>query len=628
MQYSKLVALLGTVFIINLAFSQPLFRSTNFQSAVTKATRTSSGKPGNKYWQNSADYNIHANFTPATALLSGEETILYSNNSPDTLKRLIIRLYPDFYKKGVSRSGIIPDKDLNEGVSIEQLSIGGETITSFTDNKKAYHSNTNLVVIPKQALLPHTKINLQVKWHYPVNTGSNVRTGRIDSGSWFIAYFYPRIAVYDDIDGWDDWSYNGSQEFYNDFGNYQVEIRLPFNYVAWATGERQQEDVNLGPSVLLKLNQAKNSDKIIHVIDSMDYNNKAVINSDNTGIWKFTAGGVSDFAFALSDHYLWDASSVLVDSVTKRRTLVNTAFNKIHADYFDVPNQANRSVFYMSHFYPKVPFPFPQITVVDGTEQMEYPMMVNDNPTETHKDAVQLTSHEIFHSYFPFYMGINETQYAWMDEGWATIGESVISPLMNEPEDEGIYSKTRYERISGTDKDVPLITNTKLYEGAAYAANSYGKGGLCYWVLQDMLGDKLYFKALHQYMNDWHGKHPLPYDFFYSFNSAAGMNLDWFWHNWFYDWVYPDLALTKVEQQGGKISITVSNKGGLAVPVYLTLTDDKGATKTVHYGADVWKNGKTEFIVTQKASGKIRSIRMGNDFTPDKNKQDNSWDTK
>lgn len=190
-----------------------------------------------------------------------------------------------------------------------------------------------------------------------------------------------------------------------------------------------------------KLQSAKTSDAIIHVIDSTDYESNKVLSTSATGLWKFTADTVTDFAFAISDHYLWDVSSVLVDSFTGRRTLTEAAYNKEHKDYFDVASQAQQSVFYMSYYYPKYPFPFPHITVFDGTDQMEYPMMVNDNPTETHKDGVQLTSHEIFHSYFPFYMGINETQYAWMDEGWATIGESVISPLMGEPEDEGIFSR-------------------------------------------------------------------------------------------------------------------------------------------------------------------------------------------
>ena len=264
-----------------------------------------------------------------------------------------------------------------------------------------------------------------------------------------------------------------------------------------------------------------------------------MFSSNATGVWKFKANNVTDFAFALSNHYLWDASSAITDFINNKRTLASAAFNPIHKDYYDVASQAYLSVYYMSHTYPAVAFPFPNITVFDGTDQMEYPMMVNDNPTSTHKDAVQLTTHEIFHSYFPFYMGINETQYAWMDEGWATIGESVISPLMYEPEDEGIFSKTRFERISGTDRDVPLITNTKLYDDAAYLANSYGKGGECYWVLQNMLGKPLFLKALHQYINDWHGKHPMPYDFFYSFNNATGKNLNWFWQKWFFDRVYP-----------------------------------------------------------------------------------------
>ncbi len=627
MRYSKSITLLFVIAFSTTSFSQSIYQSATVRSAFKKGTRTVMGKPGNNYWQNNGDYDIKVNFDPATNLLSGEETIVYSNNSPDTLKRLIIRLYPDFYKKGVSRVSNINEKDLGDGVTVEQLSIGNESITSFSNNKKAFHSNTNLIVIPKDMVLPHTKINLSVKWHYTVNTGSQVRTGMVDSGSYFIAYFFPRLAVYDDMDGWDDWSYNGSQEFYNDFGNFKVEIKLPEHYLVWATGERQNAADNLSTTVLQRLEQAGSSDKVIHVIDSTDYGSDAVFAKNASGKWKFSAQGVSDFAFALSNHYLWDASTVLVDSVTKRRILASAAFNKIHADYFDVANQAHQSVFYMSHLYPKVPFPFPQITVFDGTDQMEYPMMVNDNPTDTHKDAVQLTSHEIFHSYFPFYMGINETQYAWMDEGWATIGESVISPIMGEPEDEGIYSKGRYERISGTDKDIPLITNTKLYDAAAYLSNSYGKGGLCYWILQDMLGDKLYFKALHQYMSDWHGKHPIPYDFFYSFNTATGKDLDWFWQKWFFEWVYPDLGIKAVEQKNGNAKIIITNNGGLPVPIFLTIKTDSGQTTTMHYGADVWKNGGTDYIIVVK-NHQIRSVKLGNDLTPDKYRADNIWEMK
>ncbi|MGN6531199.1 MAG: M1 family metallopeptidase [Ginsengibacter sp.] len=625
----KFILISASLLFISIANGQQLFTTTNIQNAYKKETRTASGKPGKNYWQNKANYNIKVNFDPATQLLQGKETIHYFNNSPDTLKEIIVRLYPDLYKKGVERLSEIAEKDLNDGVQIESFKIGDESISDFNNHRKAFHNNTNLIIKPAQVILPHSTIDFAINWHYKVNTGSPVRTGMVDSTSYFIAYFFPRIAVYDDIDGWDTWSYNGSQEFYNDFGNFNVEISLPKNYIAWATGDRVNAEDNFSKIILDKIKTASVDTQIIHVIDSIDYVNNNVLKNDATGIWKFSAMNVTDFAFALSNHYLWDASSVLVDSTTGRRTVAEAAYNKIHHDYFDVANQAHQTVFYTSHFYPKYPFPFNHITVFDGTDQMEYPMMVNDNPTRTHKDAVQLTTHEIFHSYFPFFMGINETQHAWMDEGWATIGESVISPKMGEPEDEGIFSKTRYERISGTNKSVPLITNTKEYSGAAYLANSYGKGGLCYYVLQDLLGDELYFKSLHQYMNDWNGKHPTPYDFFYSFNNASGKDLNWFWQRWFFGWEYPDLSIKRVEKNGDYVKIIIQNKGGLPLPVYLNIISKDGKESLIKYTAEVWKNAEKEktFIISKTLST-ISKIQLGNEFIPDKYENNNTWNAR
>ncbi len=606
--------------------AQQLFTTTNIKNAFKNETRTTSGKPGKKYWQNRADYHIDIKFNPANQLLEGSETITYSNNSPDTLHQLVIRLYPDLYKKGVSRLVKIADVDLNDGVQIDAFQVGAEKISRFSDSLKAYHNNTNLTITPKKAILPHSKIQLSVSWHYKVNMGSQIRTGMVDSTSYFIAYFFPRVAVYDDIDGWDDWSYNGGQEFYNDFGNFDVSVSVPKNYVVWATGSRLNETENFTPNILSKIEAARASGKIIHVIDSLDYGRNDVLKPGASGVWKFTAKNVTDFAFALSDHYLWDASSVLVDSASGRKTLAEAAYNKVHKDFFDVADQAHQSVYYMSHFYPKYPFPFEHVTVFDGTDQMEYPMMVNDNPEENRKDAVQLTSHEIFHSYFPFFMGTNETQYAWMDEGWATIGESVISPKLGEPEDEGIFSKVQYEEISGTDADVPLITNTKAYSGAAYRANSYGKGGLCYYVLQDMLGDALFFKSLHQYMNDWNGKHPVPYDFFYSINNASGKNLNWFWNKWFFGWEYPDLSIKTVDNLNNATGVTIENKGGLPLPVFLTIYFKDGKTSSLKYTAEIWKDGAKQKVIPLKSRySSIAKITLGNEFVPDKYKDNNFW---
>ncbi|MEO7120040.1 MAG: peptidase, partial [Ginsengibacter sp.] len=266
------------------------------------------GKPGKNYWQNRGDYTIHVNFDPASNLLSGSETITYLNESPDTLKQLIMRLYPDLYKKGVARLSPIRDKDLNDGVTIDSLFVNDKNINDHNE----IHKNTNLIIMPESAILPHSKNKIEVKWHYTVNTGSPVRTGMVDSGSYFIAYFFPRVAVYDDIDGWDTWSYNGAQEFYNDFGSFTVTISVPKNYIVWATGDRLNSSENFSNNVVDKLKKASVSNEIVHVVNENDYSNNVVFSGTNSGIWKFSADNVTDFAFAISNHYLWDVSSVIV----------------------------------------------------------------------------------------------------------------------------------------------------------------------------------------------------------------------------------------------------------------------------------------------------------------------------
>jgi len=625
----KILSLPILICLVSFLHAQTLFTNTNFQKAVASGTRTENGIPGKNYWQNRADYNMQISFDPVTQELKGSEIISYLNNSPDSLKEMIIRLYPDLYKKGVERLSHIADKDLTDGVQITYFKIGDEVISDFSDRNKAFHVNTNLFIKPDKPVLPHSETQLEINWNYKVNTGSPVRTGMVDSGSYFIAYFFPRIAVYDDIDGWDTWSYNGAQEFYNDFGNFNVSIQLPKGYVVWATGNRENAAENFSQNILNKINKASSSNKIIFVIDSTDYSQNKVFRENASGVWKFNATHVTDFAFALSNHYLWEASAVVVDSSTGRRTVAEAAFNPGHKDYFDVADQARQTVYYASHYYPKYPFPFPHITVFDGTDQMEYPMMVNDNPLPNRKDAVQLTTHEIFHSYFPFFMGTNETQDSWMDEGWATIGESVISPLMGEPEDDGIFSKTRFVKVSGTDQNVPLITNTKLYSGLAYLANSYGKPGVCYYVLQQLLGDELYFKGLHYYMNTWNGKHPNPYDFFYSFNKGTNKNLNWFWKKWFFGWDYPEMSVTVKSQKTGNAIAVVKNTGGLPLPVVLTIQTNNGKTIEKKYSPAVWEKGQKIFSVTLPVSFKnLDSVVLGTNLIPDKFQDNNVWKKK
>jgi aminopeptidase N len=255
---------------------------------------------------------------------------------------------------------------------------------------------------------------------------------------------------------------------------------------------------------------------------------------------------------------------------------------------------------------------------------MEYPMMVNDNPVSDHAESVELTDHEIFHTMFPFYMGTNETKYAWMDEGWATIGEWIISPLIDSTlVDE--YGISSYERIAGMETDLPIISlSTEL--SSSYYTNAYGKPAMGYLYVKDLLGDSLFTKALHHYIRQWNGKHPMPFDFFNCMNQGSGKNLNWFWKRWFFDGGYPDLAVTSVRKLGNSYNVLITAKGSKPVPVYLKIIYQDKTTAIIHRSVEVWEKGNTTFNLIIPTSKKISKIILGDPHVPDINKRDNIYE--
>lgn len=606
------------------AFAQtPLPIAINLQNTYTKETRTITGAPGKKYWQNKADYLIKINFDPKTRNLSGTVGIDYTNNSPDTLKNIFFKLYPNLYKKGSVRNMVIEDNDVTDGVQVQQLSINQQ---SQSENQwKIEGTNMTVKVVP---LLQGQKIHFDITYAYTLNKGSHIRTGQVDTGAFFIAYFFPRIAVYDDIDGWNDHHYRGTEEFYNDFSHFNAEITVPGNYQVWATGNLTNVDDVYIPKFSKLIADAGLSDKTTNIITEADLKEGNISPKNAFNTWKFDADSVTDIAFATSNHYLWKASSLVVDPKTGRRSRVDAVFNPAHKSYVDVIDYARKTVEAMSYQFPKWPYPYPHETVFDGLDQMEYPMMVNDAPYEKAEDNIELTDHEIFHSMFPFYMGINETKYAWMDEGWATIGEWTISHIINNKITD-LYAIDSFEKDAGKEEDVPIMTlSTQLSSQVAYENNSYPKPALGYLYVKDMLGDELFTKALHYYIAQWHGKHPMPYDFFYCMNTGSGVNLNWFWKSWFFDRGFPDLAITKVSNQKNQYTVIITSVGTKPVPVDLTITYRGGSTKVIHQSIAAWKNGNKTYSVNFTATKRVQKITLGTGYDPDINKADNIWEAK
>lgn len=627
MEHRRLFIIFGLILFLSQGIAQKpdLYMPLNFKKAYTGGTRSYDGKPGKHYWQNRADYAMNITVEPVSQILSGKEEITYYNNSPDTLNVLVVHLYPNIFRKGAVRDYPADPADLTDGVDIEMIRVNGKEIDLSPHKRKVRIQNTLLYVLPNDPVSPESETEIAVEWNFSMNSNSHLRTGKVDSSTFFVAYFYPRLAVYDDIDDWNTANYTGQKEFYHDFGNYDVTVNVPPNYLIWATGELQNADDVLEEEYLERFLRAKQSDEIIHIIDADDADRMKITSGKKPNSWNYKADNVTDFAFATSDHYLWDASGMVVDRETGRRTLIQTAYDRNSDDFYQVCKLARKAVYYMSNQFPGIPFPYPSITVFNGLSEMEYPMMVNDYSVENYAFLIELTSHEIFHTYFPFYTGLNETKYAWMDEGLTVLGEYLIASYIDTTEQKEIFMASSYQQNMGNDWEMPLFSNSLNIRSITYFFNSYPKAGTFFYILRDLLGEDLFNQAIQQFIHRWNGKHPTPYDLFFTIEDIARTDLSWFVKPWFFEFGYPDLAIKDVRDKEHAVIVTIEKKGIYPVPVALTIEYIDGSSLNVHRTAEVWKDGRTILNVEIENFSGIKKILLGNHLVLDANNSDNVW---
>ncbi|RUT72111.1 peptidase [Flavobacterium cupreum] len=590
----------------------------NIAKANQNNTRNYTGTPGKKYWQNRGDYTIAVDFNPSTGELQGKVTTLYTNNSPDTLKLLVVKLFPNFYKSNSMRNMVVDTEDLGKGIQISSISIEG---TPYSQDKRKIRG-TNMY-LPNVTVLPGKTITVAMDYNYVLNKGSFVRTGTIDPESFFIAYFFPRIAVYDDVDGWDEHPYVGKEEFYNDYGNFSVAVTVPGNYQLWATGDLKNPDSVYEKHIIDKIGLAEKGDAIIDIITPLDIKNGNITLKNKTNTWKFEALNVTDFAFGLSSHYIWQARSVVVDDAGNR-TRVDAVFNPDHTSYNKVANYTAKTIELISNHFPKIPFPYSHQTVFEGLDAMEYPMMVNMLPFEDHNELLELTTHEVFHSIFPFYVGTNETKYSFMDEGWATFTEFYLSPMIDSSVPLA-YDISSVNNSAGTAEDMPVITPTPQLYGKARFSNKDLKPALAHLYLREWMGHDLFIKSVQGYIKNWAGKHPTPYDFFNNMESESGLDLKWFWKNWYFENNVPDLAIAKVQQLKKGYTIVISSPGTLAVPVHLVVHYSDGTQEMISRDISCWKTGNKEVAISLKTPKSIVSVDLGDAYDIDIENSNNHW---
>lgn len=613
------------LFILNFAYlfaqgTLPLPKE--FKDAINKQTRSITGLPGQNYWQNRSNYKIDVNFNQYTGELKGKEEIIYFNNSPDTLSSIVIKLLHNMYKFGNARDFDLDSAMLFSGIDLLELKLNDSLISK----DKIRFIGTNCSARLLEPLLPNSSIKINITWNITYPNLSMVRMGGYNN-AFFIAYWFPQIAVYDDISGWDNLSYTGEVETYNDFSNFDVKITVPKNTSVWATGLIQNDSEIFKPIYLEKYRSAFTSDEIINII-TQETDRKDVFLEKEFLTYHYKAENVTDFTFAVSDYYLWDAVSVVVDSSTNKRTLVQAAYNQKSSDFFEVADIARQTIQFMSHIFPRLAFPFPSITVFNGSGGMEFPMMINDGSTNSRVSTVGLTSHELAHMYFPFQVGINERKYAWMDEGMAVFLPSDAQKFIEPTSNQINQNIEAFDLYSGTSFEVPLDIPSYTTRRISYRLASYSRPAIAYYFLRDFLGDELFHKAMTEYVKRWEGKHPIPIDFFYTFNDVIKDDLSWYWLPWFYSKDAPDLGIISVNTKKNELKIKIENIGGLPIPVKLLIEFENGDKKEFYYKADVWKDKKKEKEFNIKADGKIVSISLSAEGVPDIDRSNNFYTLK
>ena len=603
--------------------AQQLYMPRDIQRAYDKGTRSPDGGPGKNYWENHGRYNISIAVSPPGRTITGHETITYFNNSPDTLRGLNMKLIMNIHRPGAARFRPAPDNYLNQGVQIDAFLVNG--LKEDWNNKTAASTN-EMVKLPKP-LMPHDSVSLDITWHYELASGHG-REGAIDSTSYYLAYFYPRVSVYDDYNGWDTLPFLDAQEFYNDFNNYTLSVTVPKNFIVWATGTLQNPNQVLQPEYARRLAASMTSDSTIHIAAPADLTSKNITAQSETNTWIWKADNISDMAVGISDHYDWDAASAVVDDAAQRRASMQSAFSDTAADFHHAVQFGRNSLAWLSHNWPGVPYPFPKMTSFQGFADMEFPMMVNDSHQSDLHFAQLVQDHEIAHTYFPFYMGTNESRYAFMDEGWATTFELLIGTAeVGKKKADDFYKQfrvTRWIHDRSTTEDLPVITPSSELRGG-YGNNSYGKPSLSYLALKDMLGDELFKKALHNYMTNWNGKHPIPWDYFYSMEKGSGRDLEWFFKNWFFSNGYIDVALQKMTKTSGGYTVLIKNIGGFATPFDVIVTYTDGTSGTFHQTSAVWERDQQLAAVHIKTDRVVKSATIYGGIFMDADPSNNTW---
>jgi peptidase M1-like protein len=609
----------------------PITRS--FERGLAAGTRDSSGHPGARYWQLRTDYTIEARLDPATGRLTGHERVTITNGSDSTLRAIVLHLDQNRFAPNVARSE--PVVALTSGLAITKLIANGDPVDLTSPNVQRWKTETVGAVPLKTPIPPKGTGTLEAEWNFDVplvpENERGDRMGRWGTRLYQIAQWYPKVAVYDDLHGWNADPYLGSAEFFNNFGSFDVRLDLPAGWLIGATGVLTNADSVLAAPVRQRLAQATASDSQISIVDTAGRGaGKATLDGERLS-WHFRADSVGDFAWAASNEFVWDRTRATIPG--RGVIPIDILYLPEHSRYRQTGEYARHALQYYSGLW--MPYAFPHFTQVDGPEGgMEYPSLTMSGP------GFGVTDHEIGHQWWPMMVGVNETWYGWMDEGFNQYMNILSGAVFRDsvPRLDGIGQQ--YGRISGNESEPPMMWNAN-WGGPLYSFTTYGKAPMMLSALGGIVGDSAVQRAMSVYAHDWRFKHPSPWDFMFTMNRELHRDLGWFWYYWLFTTESVDESISAVNTTAGRTTVVVRQAGEMPAPIVLKVEFAGGSTPikpmrgaviegntaTVTWPVDVWAGGgRTYDAMLDLGARKIEKITLdpGGRF-PDRNPLDNVW---
>jgi peptidase M1-like protein len=622
----------GTAIRTGRSMEVPVFES--FEAAVANGTRLRSGAPGPKYWQQWSEYTLSAELNPVSKRLTGKGRIVYHNRSPNTLPVVYVQLLHNLFAPGARHNTDIPWAV--EGVELDRVAVRGTELKPVEAEGTGYRVNGTVMEIRlPQPLEPGGKVDFDFGWRLRVPPDGAPRGGQ-DGEVWFLSYWYPQMAVYDDVNGWQIDQYLGNAEFYMGYGDYDVTLTVPAGWLVNATGELVNGDQVLSAQTRARLDTASVSPQVVHVVREEDRSpgKSTAPGEEGKLTWHWRAKNVRDFAWAASSKYLWDAVPAATGDANgdaKPDTSMINAFYRpeMRRNHWDATARYGKhSVEFLSKYL--WPYPYSHMTMVDGPTScggMEYPMMTCIGGSLDTTGMYEVTVHEIGHMWFPMIVGSDEKRYAWMDEGLSQFSQSQAMPDIFKGYDDEAQNREPYLSLAEVGGEVELMRHGDRYPNYnTYGTAIYYKMATVMVALRAVLGEETFDKALKEYVRRWSYKHPMPQDFFDTFEDVAGKDLSWFWRTWFYETWKLDQAIDTVATAGDSLQVEISNRGKAPMPVLLVVNRTSGAADTMTVPVDVWLGGAKRTSVRVAKEPTIKSIEIdpGREF-PDVDRGNQTW---